>query len=295
MITEKIEFHKHRDLGDRINITFKFIKQNGKQIARTFLYFIPIYIIASIAVSMSQGAIYSEAYYGYSSGSNLGITYIFSSLANLVVSLASFVALLYVVSFVTEYEESKDGVVDNQQVWDRVKKSFWGAVGGSLIAGIAIFVGIMFCLIPGIWVGVSFSLFIAAYVAERKKEVSGTVSDCLVESFNLVKQDWFGSFAYLFVISIIALAFYVALYVPALFTTVMGGLSHSDYIVQVLIGTVSYTVYYIGALFLSTLTSVATTALYYDLKERASGFSLQKKIDSIGQQEDSDDNFNQFS
>lgn len=294
MITEKIEFHKNRDLGDRINITFKFIKQNGKQIARTFVYFIPVYFIASIAVGITQGSIYSDAYYGYSSGSNMGMAYIFSMIANLVVSVVSFIALLYVVSFVAEYEESEDGVVENQLVWDRVKKSFWGAVGGSIIAGLATFIGIMFCIIPGIWIGVSFSLFIAAYVAERKKEVSGTVSDCLGESFTLVKQDWFGSFGYLLIIGIIALAFYVALYIPIAFTTMMGGLSHSEYIVSVVVSTLAYSLYYIGALFLSTMTSVATTALYYDLKERTSGFSLQKKIDSIGQHQETDDNFNQF-
>lgn len=292
MTTEKIEFYKTRDLGDRINITFKFMKQNGKQIARTFVYFVPIYIIVSILVSMGQGSMYSSAYYGYSSGSSFGLIYILSMLSNIVVSLTSFVAILYVLSFITEYEESEDGVVNNQQVWDRAKKSFWGALGGSFIVGIAFCVGIMLCLLPGIWIGVSFSLFLVAYVAERKKEISGTVSDCLGESFNLIKQDWFGSFGYLFVIGIIAFAFYFALYLPLMFTMALGGLSHSDYWVTVLVGTLSYSLYYIGALFLSALSSTATAALYYDLKERATGISLQKKIDSIGQSNEMDKDFN---
>ena len=67
MVREKIELYKARDLGDRINVTFKFIKQNGKCIARNFLYLIPVYIIAGIFTGIFQGAIYTQSYYGYNS------------------------------------------------------------------------------------------------------------------------------------------------------------------------------------------------------------------------------------
>jgi len=285
-MTEKIEFYKVRDLGDRINTTFQFVRQNGKQIARNFLYLIPIYVVAAIITGYFQGSAYSGALYGYGDPYSMVSSggYLLSLLASIVVAITSFVALLFVVCFVAEYEESEDTTVDDSKVWARVKSSFWGSLGGSILVGIAIVIGLMFCLIPGIWLGVSFSLFITAYIVGQSKPISGGVTNCIGESYDLVKQDWFGSFGYLIVMGFIALAFYIVLSIPSMFSGMATMLFPSSQGINTVISAFAYTFYYVGALFVSTITSVATALLYFDLKERKEGLSLQRKIDNIGQQ-----------
>lgn len=281
---EKIELYKVRDLGDRINTVFRFVKQNGKQISRNFVYLLPIYIIGAIVTGFSQGSIYSGSYYGYSAYSMYSSpVYLVTLLIAIIIYLTSFVATLFVISFVTEYELSEDGTVDNSAAWSRAKQSFWGSFGGCLLVGLAVAIGFVFCIIPGIWLAVSFSLFISVYVAERNKDVSGGVTDCINESYNLIKQNWFGSFGYLFIVTVIVGAFYMVLSIPSMFNSIFIFISPASTNFMMVFSAFSTALYYIGALFVSILSSVAVTFLYFDLKERRDGVSIQKKIDDIGQ------------
>lgn len=287
MNNEKIELYKVRDFSDRINVTFEFIKQNGKQISRNFMYLIPIYIICAIVTSYFQGGVYSNSFYGYGYDSYdlfSSPAYLLSLLASLATGITSFVALLFVISFVAEYEESEDGVVDDSKVWGRAKSSFLGSLGGSILIGIAVAIGLVFCCIPGIWALVSFSLFVTVYIVERNKMMSRGIIDCIGESYSLIKQDWFGSFGYLFVMGIIAMAFYFVLSIPTMMGGMMMALFPDGFIINVVIMTIASSLYYVGSLFISAITSVATSLLYFDLKERQDGLSLQRKIDNIGQE-----------
>lgn len=288
MINEKIELYKVRDLSDRINTTFAFVKQNGKQIARNFLYLIPVYLVAAIFTGYFHGQLYASSAYGYYDPYSVIFSgaYFLSLLASIAVAITSFVALLFVICYVAEYEESSDATVDDSKVWARVKKSFLGSLGGSILVGIAVFIGLIFCIIPGIWLAVSFSVFMIAYIVERSKPISGNVLDCIGESYNLVKQDWFGSFGYLFVMGIIALAFYLVLSIPSMLSGVSTILLPNSGGTNIFFTAFAYALYYIGSLFVSTITSVATALLYFDLKERQDGLSLHKRIDNIGQSSD---------
>ncbi|MFR9166682.1 MAG: hypothetical protein ACLVKO_10875 [Dysgonomonas sp.] len=284
-MNEKIELYQIRDLGDRINIVFKFIKQNGKQIAKNLLYLVPVYIIAAIVMSFFVGSVYSALLvgdYGYYSGGGILFMYFILFIVAVLASVASLLALLFTISFVAEYEESIDGTVDSSLAWQRAKQSFWGTFGGSILMGIAVFVGFIFCIIPGIWLMVSFSLFIPAYVVERNKEISGGVVDCLNESFSLVKQNWFGAFGFLFIMGIISFAFTFALAMPMQIVQTSMMMVPDKISLMSILYAVATSVYYIGALFFSAITYVAMTVLYFDFKERREGLSMQRKIDNIG-------------
>ncbi len=280
---EKIELYKARDLGDRINVTFSFIKQNGKYIARNFLYLIPAYIVSAIIMGTFQGSLYSGSYYGYSDYDALGSLGAAGAVmfASLIVGITSYLATLFVISYIAEYEESADGMVDSSKAWSRAKSSFWGGFGGSILVGIAVGIGLIFCIIPGIWLAVSFSLYLSIYIVERNKPVSPGIVDCISESYNLVKQDWFPSFGYYLVIGIIGIAFYFALYLPMMFVSAFVVLIPG--VGGIFLMTIAYSLFYVGYLFLYSISSTATAMLYFDLKERREGLSLQKKIDNIGQ------------
>lgn len=287
MSNEKIELYKVRDFSDRINVVFEFIKQNGKPIAKNLLYFIPIYLIASIPIGLFQTSLLS-----YTPG--MDFAYIFTGayfmalLANLLITFSGLIVSVFVVSYVAEYEKSENiDAIDISKVWSRVKDSLLGVIGGGFLMGLAVFVGFLLCFFPGVWLAISFSLFIPAYVISKDKEISLSAVDAISESFNLVKKDWFGAFAFLFVIGIIVMLFGVALSIPTQIISSMSLFSHTDdnvflSAIIVLFSSLSL----IASLFFSAISSVALAVLYFDFVERNEGVSVQRRISDIGQESD---------
>jgi len=290
-MNEKIELYKVRDFSDRINVTFSFIKQNAKPIFKNLMYLVPVYVILGIISGIYMGSFYMNfnnvMYGGYVYGYDHNMIfslYGFIFLIGIAAFITSLVSILFVVSYLAEYEESEDINVNTSKVWNRVKRSLGGSLGGYILITIIVCIGFMFCILPGIWLGVSLILFIPAYVAERNKEISGNVFDCIGESFNLIKQDWFGAFGYLIVVFLILFAFSFALSLPVqIFQTSMG-LFHAGNTVFVVVMILSYILSNLGMLFFSSISSTAISILYYDFKERQEGLSMKKKIDNIGQQ-----------
>lgn len=292
MRREKIELYRVRDFGDRINTTFEFIKQNGKQIGKNFLRLLPFLVIGSVISAYLQGSNLDNSVYGSYSGvaaESILLKSMFSLLVAIALSVILFIASLFVYSFVAEYEESEDGTVVDSDVWARVKDVFWGSFGGGMLVGLAVVLGFICCVIPGIWLAVSFSLFFIIYIIERKKEIPSGVTDCMSESYDLVKSNWFPSFGYLLVMGIIGYLLYAALSLPSIVSALLLPFIPDGSIITMLIMTLLYSfvsiLSYIGSLFLSVLINVSTSVLYFDLKEGAEGLSLKKKIDKIGQPE----------
>jgi len=289
-MNEKLELYKVRDFGERINVTFSFIKQNAKPIFKNLLYLVPVYLFVAIIMGLYIGSFYtnmmSTVYSGmYYYDTDFWTMYLVMMLLGIITSVTSMIAVIFVISYTAEYEESADGIVEIPKVWRRVKKSFWGILFGGILSGIAIVIGLMFCFIPGIWIGVSLSVFMPAYIVERNKEIYNNVFDAMSESFSLIKQDWFGAFGYLIVVGLIMMAFSFALTVPLQIVQTSAGLFHTNGIFYIIILILVYTLSNLGSLFFSAISSTAISILYYDFKERRDGLSMQKRIEDIGQQQ----------
>ncbi len=113
----------------------------------------------------------------------------------LLISGVVYYALLngVVLHFIKSYIKN-DGVVIKEEVTQGVKNDFWKLIGTSFLVGIIVFVGAMFCFIPGIYFGVVLSTAYAVVVFDGK-EVGDTISYC----FNLIKDEWWITFATLLV------------------------------------------------------------------------------------------------
>ncbi|GAB6012384.1 hypothetical protein [Viscerimonas tarda] len=271
MNTTKIELNENRDFGGRINALISFIKQNGKAIAKGLLYLIPVYIILGIFSGLTT-QLTAPSY----SVTNLLLT--------LATSLASIAAAVFVISYVAEYDESEDGTVDSSRVWDRAKSSYLGALGAGFLVGLAMILGFMFCIIPGIWLAISFCVYLPAYVADRRSEIPCSAVDSIRESYNLVKQDWFGTFAFVFIISIIFAVCIMVIAIPLFIVQMTIGLSPTGSSTMLTaLAPITTAAYNVAALFFSSVFYIASAFLYYDLKERRDNTSLQRKIDSIGE------------
>src|SRR5690606_4452129 len=147
-------------------------------------------------------------------------TNMFLSLFILIVAGVVYYALLngVVLHFIKSYIKN-GGVVIKEEVTQGVKNDFWKLIGTSFLVGILVFVGAMFCLIPGIYLGVVLSTAYAIVVFEGR-DVSDTISYC----FNLIKDEWWITFAtilvtgllYYFIMMVFQIPQYIYFFIKAL-------------------------------------------------------------------------------
>lgn len=144
-------------------------------------------------------------------------------------------------------------------------------IGASILYAIAVMIGSVLLLIPGIWLGVSLAFCFYAAVTDRKGPI-----ESLKYSHGLVRGNWWRTAAVLTIVMIISMVFYLAIgLVSGMFLladdanplqpSVIG-----DVIVSpVLLSVVSAIVYCLAYV------------VYEDLKLRAEGGDLAERIESL--------------
>ncbi|WP_024770259.1 hypothetical protein [Aquimarina macrocephali] len=285
-----IEFKKKRELGDILTDTFAFIRENGKSLISVLL---KTSGIAFVLLLLASG------YYTYSSANifdpvsirnggmlNSGVLIIalFAMLATLLV----FYALLFgtVLHYIKNYIDNK-GSVDEGVVVQGVKKDFGNIIGLGILSGLITFFGFMLCAIPGIYLYVPMSLVFSILVFRNT-----SISDAINDSFLLVKNEWWITFATLFVIAIIIGIISMVFSIPAVVYTFTktftaaseGSLADPSTMVDwvfIVLNTLSSAVQYI----LYIITAISTAFIYYNLNERKHATGALEQIDSLGKSE----------
>jgi hypothetical protein len=95
-------------------------------------------------------------------------------------------------------KKGKDGFVQ-EEVWEMVKGNFFPTLGILVLIGIIVFFGALLCIIPGIYLAVTFALVIASSIFENL-----SVGESMQRSMFLIKDDWWVSLGISFVMSLIA-------------------------------------------------------------------------------------------
>ncbi|AVR46095.1 hypothetical protein C7S20_12980 [Christiangramia fulva] len=206
---EFIQFKKERELGEILSIIFKFVRENYKEMGKMLLKFSgPAFLILVAAL-----AYYSWSAVGLSlfAISNEGSGFIFS----LIILLIAY--LLYVTSITgTIYHSilsymNNEGQIKSSDVAIGMKSDFGKLLILLLISWILIFAGIMLFLIPGIYIAVPLSLAPAVLVF-RRQSLSDSISDC----FQLVKNNWWMTFATILCIGLLVYLIGLVFQIPAI-------------------------------------------------------------------------------
>ena len=79
--------------------------------------------------------------------------------------------------------------VTGRAVWESIRPRFWGLLGCSLLVGVIPFIGLFFCLAPGIWLWAAWALATPALVLEGLGPVQS-----IRRSYRLVKGAWWRTF-----------------------------------------------------------------------------------------------------
>ncbi len=289
MKDQYIEFKKQRELGDILSDTFAFLRNEFKPFVSTFFKIVgPYLLIMVIALAL----------YMYYIGNSFSLL-MFNSDAVPNVPVMLLIGVFYLVSIVVVYTMSQStvlhyiksyangkGKIDFNTIKSDVYESFWKFVGLAFLVVICVFAGLMFCLIPGIYLWVPLSLAFAIMVYNRL-----TVTDAFSYSFTLVKDEWWITFATMIVITIIVtIASYAFALPTAIYNWMKMGIFSGEmdaegimdvfkdpiYILLNVIGTVAQ-------FLLNVITIVAGVLIYFNLNEKKNFTGTYERIQSLGE------------
>lgn len=285
------QFKKVREFGDLFSDTFAFISDNWKSFFGGFLKLTwPFILIALIGNTYYQmqvsGNIFDNAMTGQQDPFSFFTGFLPSLLllgfSSFLLSVASYAYVnLYISSFI-----ENNGDVNLQQVQTALYDKFLSISGLQLLVGISVFLGLLICFVPGIYLLVPLSFAVSVYLYENK-----SITDSFSHTFKLIRDNWWITFAAVLVMSIIiAFAggiFQLPIFLYTVLKTalsvqendpqqVMQGMS-SDYVMIALNAIASFASSLFNLAFI-----IMTVYIYFNLNERHFGTGSFEQIDEIG-------------
>lgn len=287
-----IEFKKKRELGDILSDTFAFLRNEFKPFFNTFLKIVGPYLLVMVICM---------ALYMYFAGNSVNNLLLGAGSNNEAINFATLfvVGFLYVIAVLVVYVMSQSttlhyiksyangkGQINFEEIKSDVYKKFGSFIGLGILVGISVVVGLMFCLIPGIYLWVPLALSFSVLVFTDKG-----ATDAYGESFALVKDEWWITFATLLIIAIIVGVANYAFSIPAQVYQIakMGifsGEMDAETVVDIFKDPIYLLLNIISAVaqFLLNLISVVAGAfIYFNLNEKKNFTGTYEKIQSLGE------------
>lgn len=285
-MNETIHFKKQRELGTILTDIFKFIRLEWKPL------FTLIFKIAgpALIVLIAAYIFYMQSIFGnlglmqsLEAFDTMGTTTVFSIFFLLIsaivyYSLLNGVVLHYIKSYI-----NNNGVISKEEVTEGVKDDFWKLIGTSFLVGIIAGFGMLFCIIPGIYLGVVLSTAYAIVIFERR-EVTDTISYC----FTLIKNEWWITFATLLVVYLLYYFMMMIFQVPQYVYFFIKGFTMSQEIsadpammfdwVYIVLTSIALIFQYL----LYTMIVLGAVFVYFNLNEKKNFTGTFEEIDSIG-------------
>jgi hypothetical protein len=274
-----LNLHEKREFGDVISAIFIFLKQNlGRIFKILFIYVAPFALLYGISTSIGTYKILSSIGNGNALdpfanfNSAILLSYFFMFLSY---SMVYGVILEYMKLYQAEGPQFNLARVGTELMKD-IRKILWT----SFIVGLLTVVGFMFFLIPGIFLGVCFSLVLSIRIFE---DIS--LGDALGRSFKLIKNNWWWTFLILFIVVLIAGVLQMVFGIPVtiyqaistLHITQNGGMELNQPLLILL-----YTIASLGTVMLQTLPVLGIAFQYFNLVEEKESANLLKELETIG-------------
>ena len=289
MQSKLIQFKKQRELGSILGDTFSFLRNEWKQLFSLILKIAGPALLVVVA-----------AYVFYMSttlGSFADITnpngfdnFTFNAVLALLLLLCSvivFYSLLYgtILNYIKSYIKNA-GQVDAEEVIIGVRSKFWSLIGLSFLVALITGAGLIFCVIPGIYLGTVLITTYAIHVFEDRDE-----TDSISYSFELIKGEWWMTFAtllvmfvlYYFILMIFNVPQYIYMFIK-MFTVAEQAspdpMAMFDWI-YIALNTIAIVAQYI----LHTIIVICGVFIYFNLNEKKNFTGTLETIDAIGTKE----------
>ena len=286
-MNEFINFKQRRELGDILNDTFKFIRNEFKPM------FTLIFKTAGLAllVMVLAYAFYMKsatAIADWRTDSDYAMVGMILSGFIMIIAAVAFYSLLYgtLLHYIKSYIKN-DGKVSQEEVSEGIKRNFWSLIGLSILVGLMSGVGFVFCFFPGVYLATVLATTYAIHVFEKRP-----VTDSISYSFDLIKGEWWITFATLLVMVIIYYVVILIVQVPQYIYMFSKDFTMSEqisgdptdfidwgYIVLTSLGLI---VQYM----MQILIVITTVFVYFNLNEKKNFTGTIETIESIGNREE---------
>ncbi|WP_318312445.1 hypothetical protein [Flagellimonas crocea] len=283
-----IEFKKQRELGEILSDTFGFMRAEFKPFFGTILKIVGPYILVMLIAMgfymFTIGDIFNITSIGGTYNTFSPIFMVLSVLALIFSSIAAYVlAQGTVLYYIKSYIDHK-GSTNFDEIRQGVYGSFWSLIGLGIIVGLSVFVGAMFCLVPGIYLAVPLSVSFAILVFLKKDTM-----ESYQYSFTLIRENWWITFATLFVIYIIVAVASYAFSLPTfIYSWIKMGIFSGEMDAEsmnlfsdpiyLLLNIISSLVQFLMNLILL----VSTAFIFFNLNEKKNFTGTFERIESLG-------------
>ena len=189
---EEIQFQKKRELGDIFSDSFTFIKEEIRPVMRlVIIYVLPFLLIYGILQAHLQTKMIGKLDLSDTETmlANIGPFYlnlILISLFSLFVQ--SLLAGTYY-TYIEAYVKKGKGNFHHDEITPTLFSNTLLALGANIFLFIVVLLGLMMCILPGIYLANSLSLVLMVIVFEKKG-----ISNALSRSWKLVHNQWWNTF-----------------------------------------------------------------------------------------------------
>ncbi|RFN58030.1 hypothetical protein [Marixanthomonas ophiurae] len=290
MNNDYVNFKKQRELGSILTDTFKFVRLEGKtlmglllKIAGPALLIVLLAYIYYMQVTMGSFDILAVGGSTEVFGTNVILAFFL-----MLISGVAFYALMYgtVLQYIKSYIKN-DGNAIKEEVTAGVRQNFWSLLGISFLVGLISGIGFVFCVIPGIYFGTVLSTTYAIHVFENRD-----TTDSISYSFQLIKGEWWITFATYLVIFILYYIITIIFSLPGIIYSFINIFTVSQeatanpadmfdwvYVALNVLGM-------IGQYLLYALIIISTALVYFNLNERKNFTGTMETIETLGKRDD---------
>lgn len=290
MKNDYVNFKKQRELGSILTDTFKFVRLEGKtllglilKIAGPALLIVLLAYIYYMQVTMGSFDLLAVG----ASTEVFGLDIVLAFFLMLISGVA-FYALMYgtVLQYIKSYIKN-DGNAIKEEVTAGVRQSFWSLLGISFLVGLISGIGFILCVIPGIYFGTVLATTYAIHVFENRN-----TTDSISYSFELIKGEWWITFATYLVIFILYYIITIIFSLPGIIYSFINIFTMSQeatanpadmfdwiYVALNVLGM-------IGQYILYALIIISTALVYFNLNERKNFTGAMETIETLGKRDD---------
>jgi len=280
MAEQKVELRKTRDLGENLNDTFLFIRQNFKPLLTSFIGIAGIIMLADAIISgIYQGQatnVFKDILGGrntvYSPLSLIGPTYF----GVLILGWINFIAMNAVITCYIKLYDSLQGQSPTvQQVWEEFKKYFIKVFIYTIPITLLTITGFTLCLIPGIYLAVVFAPFPIALIVEDQT-FGGAWNRC----FAIIKNNFWPSLG-IYILAYLIYAFSAGI-ISTVIAAITGLISYfTTKDISATIGIVTSILSIFSFIFYIVF-YVSVCLHYFNLAERHDGTAMMQRLDTLG-------------
>ncbi|WP_276165896.1 hypothetical protein [Zobellia alginiliquefaciens] len=281
-----IEFKKQREMSQILSDTFGFLRNEFKSFFGVFFKIIAPYLVVMLI---------SYGFYMFQVGDLMSLS--LGGSESIINGMAIFmIALIFIIATVTTYVLAQattlfyiksyiknNGAIDFSEIKQNVYGSFWKFIGLGFLFVICVGAGLIFCIIPGVYLYVPLVLSFSILAFDEK-----SITDAFSDSFTLVKEYWWITFASLFVVFIIVMVAGSAFALPGTIysfakTSILPGEMDAENFnfadpVSIILGIISK----LAQFLLHLISIVASVLIYFDLNEKKNFTGTFERIKNLG-------------